>query len=44
MKSAIEAGQAKIAKSSKITTGVGNVIDFILRFKDVIDIAVKGNP
>lgn len=44
MKSTVEAGQAKIAKSSKITNGVGNVADFILRFKDVVNTAVKGNP
>ena len=44
MQSAINAGQAKIAKPSKATQAVGSVSSFVLKFKGVIDMAVQSNP
>ncbi|KAJ6186531.1 hypothetical protein N7519_007832 [Penicillium mononematosum] len=44
LKDAIKAGQAKIARVEKSTNVVGNVVDFVNRFKGVIDVAVKANP
>ncbi|KAJ5692728.1 hypothetical protein N7462_002151 [Penicillium macrosclerotiorum] len=44
LKEAIQAGQKKIAKTEKITNTVGNVIGFVNKFKDVIDLAVSTNP
>ena len=40
MKKFVEAGQAKIATSSRLTKGVGNVAEFIQRIKPIIDTAI----
>ncbi|KAJ5738249.1 hypothetical protein N7493_001404 [Penicillium malachiteum] len=46
MESAVKAGQAKIEKSrcENLTGMMGNLVDFIFEFKDVIDLAVSVNP
>ncbi|OAQ74440.1 Vegetative incompatibility protein HET-E-1 [Purpureocillium lilacinum] len=40
MKKFVEAGQAKIATSSRLTKGVGNVAEFIQKIKPIIDTAI----
>jgi hypothetical protein len=37
MKELVQKGQEKISKSSRITTGVGDVVDFILSAKAMIN-------
>lgn len=44
MRRLVKEGQAKISTPSKITKGVGDVAQFILSAKDMIDAAVKNIP
>ena len=44
LKDVIKAGQAKIDRVQKATNVVGKVVEFVNRFKGVIDVAVKTNP
>lgn len=44
LKDVIKAGQAKIDRVQKATNVVGKVVEFVNRFKCVIDVAVKTNP
>ncbi|KAJ5231287.1 uncharacterized protein N7469_005875 [Penicillium citrinum] len=44
MKDALNAGQKKVEKSAKVTSVVGKVSGFVLKFKGVIDLAVQTNP
>ncbi|KAJ4285991.1 hypothetical protein N0V88_008178 [Collariella sp. IMI 366227] len=40
----VEEGQAKISRASKITNGVGDVADFVLSVKGIIDLAIQSVP
>ena len=40
MKKFVEAGQARIATSSRLTNGVGNVAEFIQKIKPIVDTAI----
>jgi hypothetical protein len=44
MKKLVEEGQAKVSTASKITMGVGNVAQFILSAKGMIDLAIQNIP
>jgi hypothetical protein len=44
MKKLVEEGQAKVSTVSKITMGVGNVAQFILSAKGMIDLAIQNIP
>lgn len=44
MKELVQAGQAKIATSSKIIEGVGDIAGFILSAKGMIDAAIQNIP
>ena len=44
MKKFVEAGQAKIATSSRLTKGVGNVAEFIQKIKPIVDTAIGNIP
>lgn len=44
MKKLVEEGQAKVSTASKITKGVGDVAQFILSAKDMIDMAIQNIP
>lgn len=44
MKKFVEAGQAKIATMSRITKGVGNVVEFIQKIKPIVDTAIGNIP
>ncbi|KAK4105101.1 hypothetical protein N658DRAFT_564774 [Parathielavia hyrcaniae] len=44
MRRLVEEGQAKISRASKITNGVGDVADFVLSVKGIIDLAVQCVP
>ncbi|KAL2270157.1 hypothetical protein VTJ83DRAFT_2341 [Remersonia thermophila] len=40
----VEQGLARISGASKITSGVGDVADFVLSLKGIIDLAIQGVP
>ena len=40
----VEEGRAKISRASKITNGVGDIADFVLSVKGIIDLAVQSVP
>jgi hypothetical protein len=44
MKDLVEEGRAKISSASKITKGVGDVAEFILSAKGMIDLAIQNIP
>jgi hypothetical protein len=44
MKKLVEEGQAKVAKASKITKGLGDFAKAILSAKPMIDLAIQGIP
>ncbi|KAH6636427.1 hypothetical protein F5144DRAFT_508878 [Chaetomium tenue] len=44
MRRLVEEGRAKISRASKITNGVGDVADFVLSVKGIIDLAVQSVP
>ncbi|KAK3364118.1 hypothetical protein B0T25DRAFT_620386 [Lasiosphaeria hispida] len=44
MRKLVEDGQAKISTSSKITQGVGDVVQFVLSAKAMIDLAIQNIP
>ncbi|KAK4096083.1 hypothetical protein N658DRAFT_528006, partial [Parathielavia hyrcaniae] len=44
MRRLVEEGQAKISRASKITNGIGDVADFVLSVKGIIDLAVQCVP
>ena len=44
MKKLVEEGQAKVSTASKITRGVGDVAQFILSTKGMIDVAIQNIP
>lgn len=44
MKKLVEAGQAKVTMASKITEGIGDVAQFILSAKGMIDLAIQNIP
>ena len=44
MKKLVEEGQAKVSTPSKITKGVGDVAQFILSAKGMIDLAIQNIP
>ncbi|KAK3304916.1 WD40-repeat-containing domain protein [Chaetomium strumarium] len=44
MRRLVEEGRAKISRASKITNGVGDVADFVLSVKRIIDLAVQSVP
>jgi hypothetical protein len=44
MKKLVEEGQAKVAKASKITRGVGDFANAILSVKPMIDLAIQNIP
>ena len=44
MQKLVKEGQERIAASSKIVNGVGNVADFILSAKDIIDTVIASVP
>jgi hypothetical protein len=44
MKKLVEEGQAKVSAASKITRGVGDVAQFILSAKGMIDLAIQNIP
>jgi hypothetical protein len=44
MKKLVEEGQAKVSTASKITRGVGDVAQFILSAKGMIDLAIQNIP
>ncbi|KAK4075235.1 hypothetical protein Purlil1_12725 [Purpureocillium lilacinum] len=44
MKKFVKAGQAKIATSSRLTKGVGNVAEFIHKIKPIVDTAIGNLP
>ena len=44
MKKLVEEGQAKVSTASKITKGVGDVAQFILSAKGMIDLAIQNIP
>ncbi|KAJ6439158.1 lipoxygenase [Purpureocillium lavendulum] len=44
MKKFVKAGQAKIATSSRLTKGVGNVVEFIHKIKPIVDTAIGNLP
>ncbi|RYO82755.1 hypothetical protein DL764_009559 [Monosporascus ibericus] len=44
MRELVQKGQEKISKASSITTGVGEVADFILSAKEMVDLVLRGVP
>ncbi|RYP25340.1 hypothetical protein DL767_008435 [Monosporascus sp. MG133] len=44
MRELVQKGQEKISKASRITTGVGEVADFILSAKEMVDLVLRGVP
>jgi hypothetical protein len=44
MRRLVEEGRAKISRASKITNGVGDVANFVLSAKGIIDLAVQSVP
>ncbi|KAL1844225.1 hypothetical protein VTJ49DRAFT_3881 [Mycothermus thermophilus] len=44
MRRLVEEGRAKISRASKITSGVGDVADFVLSVKEIIDVAIRSVP
>ena len=44
MKKLVQNGQEKISRASRITTGVGDVADFILSIKAMIDLVLQSVP
>ncbi|RYP38831.1 hypothetical protein DL768_010749 [Monosporascus sp. mg162] len=44
MKELAQKGQEKISKSSRITTGIGGIADFILSAKEMVDLVLQGVP
>jgi hypothetical protein len=44
MKKLVEEGQAKVSTASKVTKGVGDVAQFILSAKGMIDLAIQNIP
>ncbi|KAK0628670.1 hypothetical protein B0T17DRAFT_523403 [Bombardia bombarda] len=44
MKELVQRGQEKISKASRITTGVGDVADFILSAKAMVDTVIQSVP
>jgi len=44
MRELVHKGQEKISKASRITTGVGEVADFILSAKEMVDLVLRGVP
>ena len=44
MRRLVEEGQAKISRASKITNGLGDVADFVLSVKGIVDLAVQNVP
>lgn len=40
----VKKGQKKISKASRITTGVGDVADFVLSTKEMVDLVLKSVP
>lgn len=44
MRDLLEKGRQKISRASKITTGVGNVADFILSAKKMVDLVLQSVP
>ncbi|KAK3305080.1 uncharacterized protein B0T15DRAFT_502258 [Chaetomium strumarium] len=44
MRELVEKGQEKISRASRITTGVGEVADFILKAKKMVDLVLQSVP
>lgn len=44
MREALEAGQQRVYKSTAISNAAGDVANFVLKFKDVIDFAIGNIP
>ena len=44
MKELVQKGQEKISKASRITAGVGDVADFILSAKEMVDLVLQSVP
>ena len=44
MQKLVKEGQAKVAKASKITKGVGDFVEAILKVKPMVDLAIQGIP
>ncbi|RYO78106.1 hypothetical protein DL764_010150 [Monosporascus ibericus] len=44
MRELVQKGQEKISKASRIMTGMGEVADFILSAKEMVDLALRGVP
>lgn len=40
----VQKGQEKISRASRLTTGVGEVADFILSAKDIINLVLQSIP
>jgi hypothetical protein len=40
MRILVDEGQKKVATSSKITKGVGDVVEYIQKAKEMIDVAI----
>lgn len=44
MQKLVKEGQAKVAKTSKITRGVGDFVETMLKVKPMVDLAIQGIP
>ena len=44
MQKLVKEGQARIAKTSRITAGVGNFVEAILKVKPMVDLAIQNVP
>ncbi len=44
MQRLVKEGQAKVAKASKITKGIGDFVEAILKVKPMVDLAIQGIP
>ncbi len=44
MQRLVKAGQAKVANASKITKGIGDFVEAILKVKPIVDLAIQGIP
>jgi hypothetical protein len=44
MQELVQKGQEKISKASRITTGIGEVADFVLSAKSMIDLVLQSVP
>ncbi|KAL4916639.1 hypothetical protein BDW62DRAFT_202463 [Aspergillus aurantiobrunneus] len=44
MKRAVQKGQEKVFKSTAVTNAIGSFLSFVMKFKDVVDLAVGNIP